>query len=182
MKKYLVLATCSLFLAGCQSSMTGSHSTENDGTVMLHHAEDTKGRSHFPMQRAATGKKVFIFDPKATAWAAYDASGRRVKTGRASGGAAYCADVGKPCRTVTGKFAVYRKQGAECQSSRFPLPNGGAPMPHCMHFKGGYAVHGSSHVPNYNASHGCVRVLPSAARWLNQDFLTYGSTVIIRPY
>lgn len=45
---------------------------------------DTKGSMYFPEKRPATGRKVFVFDPKATAWAAYDANGDRVETGSAS--------------------------------------------------------------------------------------------------
>lgn len=36
--------------------------------------------------------------------------------------------------------------------------------PHYFH--GGYAVHGSTSVPNYPASHGCVRVTIEAMNWL----------------
>lgn len=144
---------------------------------------DSKGAGYFPAKRPATGKKTFIFSPKATAWAAYDAEGNRVKTGSASGGKDFCEDVGRPCRTVTGKFNVYSKKGEDCTSSLYPIEtNGGARMPYCMHFSGGYSIHAAYEVPNYNASHGCVRVLPSAAKWLNESFLNVGSTVIVEPY
>ena len=148
-----------------------------------HYSADWRGSSHFPVQRKATGRKVFVFDPKATAWAAYDAKGNRVKTGSASGGKAFCEDVGRPCRTVTGRFKVYSKKGAECKSSKYPLEtNGGAKMPYCMHFHGGYSIHGAYEVPNYNASHGCIRVLPSAAKWLNENFVDVGTTVVVKSY
>ena len=144
---------------------------------------DNKGSNYFPTQREATGKKVFVFDPKATAWAAYDENGSRVKTGRASGGKAFCEDVGRPCRTVTGVYKVYNKKGPDCKSSLYPIEtNGGAKMPYCMHFHGGYSIHAAYEVPDYNASHGCIRVLPSAARWLNEDFMNVGTTVIVKPY
>lgn len=55
-------------------------------------------------------------------------------------------------------------------------------MPYCMFFRGNYAIHGSPDVPNYNASHGCIRVLPSAARWLSRNFIRIGTTVIVRSY
>ena len=35
-----------------------------------------------------------------------------------------------------------------------------------MFFNGGIAIHGSTSVPTYPASHGCVRVPLSAAEWL----------------
>jgi lipoprotein-anchoring transpeptidase ErfK/SrfK len=34
------------------------------------------------------------------------------------------------------------------------------------YFSGGIAVHGSNHVPNYPASHGCVRVTVPAMDWI----------------
>jgi lipoprotein-anchoring transpeptidase ErfK/SrfK len=55
-------------------------------------------------------------------------------------------------------------------------------MPWAMFFHGGFAIHGSNEVPNYNASHGCIRLYPADARWLNQNVLNYGSTVIVYPY
>lgn len=144
---------------------------------------DTRGSYSFPMHREATGRKVFIFDPKLTAWAAYDAQGNRVNTGSASGGQDYCPDVGRPCRTTTGTYRVYSKKGEDCKSSIYPVETGGgARMPYCMHFNGGYSIHAAYDVPNYNASHGCIRVLPGAAKWLNQEFMDVGTTVIVRPY
>lgn len=107
---------------------------------------------------------------------AYDSSGKIVKSGRVSGGKAYCPDIRRRCRTVTGTFTIYSKGGSGCKSSRFPVGRGGAPMPYCMFFRGGYALHGSNNVPNYNASHGCVRMSPADARWLNQNFVHVGST------
>ena len=35
-----------------------------------------------------------------------------------------------------------------------------------LYFSGGYAIHGAASVPNYPASHGCVRVTMANARWL----------------
>lgn len=141
---------------------------------------------NFADSREPTGSNVFLFDPAQGGWAAYDASGILVRTGAASGGASWCADVGRSCRTKVGAFKVYRKGGAGCKSGKFPIrrngKNGGAPMPHCMFFHGGFAVHGSYDVPNYNASHGCVRVHPAAAEWLHNDFLDIGSKVIVKPY
>lgn len=181
-RKALLILPASLAITACGNM----HSIvdDNGGThYTMHHNSDSKGSYHFPAKRKATGRKVFIFDPKATAWAAYDAQGNRVKTGRASGGKGFCEDVGRPCRTTVGTYRVYSKKGAECKSSKYPIETGGgARMPYCMHFNGGYSIHGAYDVPNYNASHGCVRVLPSAAQWLNQEFLNVGSTVIVKSY
>lgn len=182
----LIVPSVSVLLASCASTGGGTVPIIDDAGN-THYTKDmsadTKGSYYFPAQRQATGRKVFIFDPKATAWAAYDAQGNRIKTGSASGGKDFCEDVGRPCRTVTGTFHVYSKKGEDCTSSIYPVEtNGGARMPYCMHFNGGYSIHAAYEVPNYNASHGCIRVLPSAARWLNQDFMDIGTTVIVQPY
>jgi lipoprotein-anchoring transpeptidase ErfK/SrfK len=45
-------------------------------------------------------------------------------------------------------------------------------------FKGGAAVHGAPKVPNYPASHGCVRVTPEAMDFIwSQDLMPMGETV-----
>lgn len=185
MKKYLLLVPVSALAVSC-SSMDGGVPVVDDAGY-THYTKsmgsDHKGASHFPEKRVATGNKVFIFDPKATAWAAYDKEGNRVNTGSASGGKDFCEDAGKPCHTVTGTYKIYSKKGEDCTSSLYPLEtHGGARMPYCMHFHGGYSIHAAYEVPNYNASHGCIRVLPSAAKWLNQEFADVGTTVIVNPY
>jgi hypothetical protein len=135
----------------------------------------------FPKERPATGKNVFIYDPKQLSWAAYDKAGHLVRMGPGSGGSNYCSDIGFGCRTPTGVFEVYAKQNLNYRSKVFPLPFGGSPMPYAMFFAGNIAIHGSPEVLEYNASHGCIRVLMEDAKWLNH-FLTYNSTVIIKPY
>ena len=109
-------------------------------------------------------------------WEAYDDEGNLVNSGRVSGGKSYCPDIHRSCRTVQGTFTIYSKKGSGCRSSRFPVGKGGAPMPYCMFFHGGYALHGSNDVPNHNASHGCVRMPPDQAEWLNHNFVRVGST------
>jgi N-acetylmuramoyl-L-alanine amidase len=62
------------------------------------------------------------------------------------------ASPGKPSTpTPTGGFSIYRRIDSWRQSSLGLLwrPN---------YFYGGYALHGSTSVPTYPASHGCVRV------------------------
>ncbi len=125
--------------------------------------------------KISTGNMIKV-DLGRLTWAAYDYGGNLVNSGRVSGGKAYCPDIGRRCRTVTGTFTIYSKKGAGCKSSRFPVGKGGAPMPYCMFFHGGYALHGSNAVPAHNASHGCVRMPPQEAQWLNQDFVQVGRT------
>lgn len=138
--------------------------------------------SVFPSKRKATGRTTFIFSPRYKAWAAYDPNGNLVRTGRASGGKGYCRDVGRSCRTPRGHFRVYRKGPPHCRSSKYPLGRGGAKMPYCMFFYKGFAIHGSPDVPNYNASHGCIRVRPAAARWLSNNFMRVGTKVVVTSY
>lgn len=185
MKQQLVIASLSVLAASCASMDRSVPIVDDAGYThyTMSYTSDSRGKAAFPTQRAATGRKVFIFDPRATAWAAYDAQGNLVQTGSASGGKDYCEDTGRPCRTVTGTFRVYSKKGEECTSSLYPIETGGgARMPYCMHFSGSYSIHAAYEVPNYNSSHGCIRVLPSAAQWLNQNFIDIGTTVIVKPY
>ena len=158
-----------------------------DDAGKMHHSAyytlDKRGRNNFPLKINPRGEKIFIFDPKVAAWAAYDQYGNRVMTGSGSGGKDYCEDVHKPCRTVTGVFRVYNKRGANCLSGEYPVETeGGAKMPYCMYFFQGYTIHAGYEVPNYNTSHGCIRVLPSAAKWLNEKFITRGTPVIVLSY
>lgn len=159
--------------------------TDDVGRVhrTIHYLSDKRGRDYFPVKAPATGRRQFIFDPRAFAWAAYDEEGNRVMTGAASGGKDFCEDVGEPCRTVIGTFRVYNKRGLECRSGEYPVETGGgAKMPYCMFFFRGFTIHAAYEVPNANSSHGCVRVFPSAAKWLNEQFITIGTQVTVMPY
>lgn len=68
---------------------------------------------------------------------------------------------GGTARAITpiGSFAVERKIDA---AEKAPLGTLYRPM----YFKGGFAVHGSSSVPGYPASHGCVRVSNVDEDWM----------------
>lgn len=125
---------------------------------------------------------TFVFYPKTASFKAYDDRGRLVKTGRASGGANYCRDIGRSCRTPVGVFRIQSKGSASCASSRYPRGRGGAPMPYCMFFSKNYAIHGSPDVPRRNVSHGCIRVTPRDARWLHRHFMKIGTKVIVKSY
>lgn len=127
--------------------------------------------SPFNRQIEAPGEKLIMVSLDKLAWGAYDAQGSLVNWGPISGGKGYCPDLGRGCRTATGKFEVYTKQGAGCVSTKFPIGRGGAPMPYCMFFHRGFALHGSYDIPGYNASHGCVRMFVTDAKWLNQEFV-----------
>lgn len=134
------------------------------------------------------GEKQIWIDLENLAWGAYDPEGNLLNWGPASGGKDWCPDIRQACRTPAGEFFVGRKGSRGCKSGKFPIPTGGAPMPYCMYFHGGYAIHGSPEVPGYRASHGCVRISPEDARWLNEKFVelpeaeagTLGTKVLIR--
>ncbi len=125
---------------------------------------------------------TFVFSPRTLKWKAINNKGNVIRSGRGSGGRNYCKDVRRACRTPSGTYHIISKRGANCRSSRYPIGKGGSPMPYCMFFSKYYAIHGSPDVPNYNASHGCVRVRPSDARWLHKNFIHIGTKVIIKSY
>ena len=51
-----------------------------------------------------------------------------------------------------------------------------APMPHSVFFRGGYAIHGTSHLRNLGrpASHGCIRLAPGNAAMFYNLIRAYG--------
>lgn len=136
-------------------------------------------------------EKVILVDPNEHAWGAYSAKGKLIRWGIATAGAAWCADLGHACRTNAGTFRISSLGGNNCMSNKFPVTaNGGAPMPYCMYFNGGQAIHGSSEVEYANVSHGCVRVHVDDAKWLRYHFVEgpslynnyRGTKVVIKSY
>lgn len=135
-----------------------------------------------PTQINSPGERLIVVSPQQHAWGAYDPSGRLIKSGLASAGANYCRDIHQPCRTRTGTFRIRSLGSSGCKSPSFPVPRGGAPMPYCMYFNESQALHGSNEVVRGNISHGCVRLHVGDARWLRNNFATYGTLVYIGPY
>lgn len=117
------------------------------------------------------GTKSVIVSVGQLAWGAYSADGRLVGWGPISAGQSWCSDINRDCGTIYGTFTFTHKRGDGCVSSAFPVGEGGSPMPYCMFFHQGYALHGSYGVPGFNASHGCVRMFVNDARWLNEHFV-----------
>lgn len=146
----------------------------------------------FPRQIDPPGEKLVVFNPRVYAWGAYDPDGMLIRWGPASGGSHWCDDVGDACHTVSGKFRFYSLGGSNCVSTKFPLPDGGAPMPYCMYFYEGFALHGSPNgLPGFtHASHGCVRLFVPDAEWLRYDFIEpavpsnhyRGTKIVVGPY
>ncbi len=127
----------------------------------------------FPKRIEPYGEPVVIIVMSLHAFAAYDKYGYLQHWGPISGGKGYCPDVGRRCTTPRGTYRFYTKKGRGCFSSKYPIPHGGSPMPYCMFFRGGFAMHGGV-LPGYHASHGCVRMFPSDAKWLNLQFIELG--------
>lgn len=174
-----------LSLSACGPIDESTVVTDDNGFIhrTKHYLNDHRGKKVFPKQIEASGKKRFVFDPKAFAWAAYDPDGHRLMTGSASGGKDFCDDINESCRTTSGTFRVYRKKGEDCRSGEYPIEEGGgAKMPYCMYFFRGITIHAAYDVPKANRSHGCVRVLPSAAKWLNEQFIDLKTEVIVLDY
>ncbi|OGT46163.1 MAG: hypothetical protein A3E83_04385 [Gammaproteobacteria bacterium RIFCSPHIGHO2_12_FULL_41_20] len=145
--------------------------------------------SPFPERIDPPGEKLILFNPRLLAWAAYLPDGQLLRWGPASGGAGWCPDIQQSCRTKIGTFRIYSMGSVDCKSTKFPIPKGGAPMPYCMYFYGGQALHGSpNNLPGFNASHGCVRLLVDDAEWLRNDFIAkpskgyHATKVIVQSY
>ena len=170
-----LLIASSTLLAACATG----RSTGSDGEASY----PTNYADRIP-HHINTGEKTIVVDPRVHVWGAYDAQGDLVKSGIASAGSDYCHDLGRPCHTHTGSFRVQSLGGPDCVSHIFPVGIGGAPMPYCMFFNSGQALHGvpPSEVGEGNFSHGCVRMHVSDAEWIRYDFANIGTKVIIRPY
>jgi hypothetical protein len=126
----------------------------------------------FPRYIEAPKEKTIYVNQKELAWAAYNEAGELVWWGPISVGRSFCPDIKKSCETPSGNFRMIHKNLLDCESTKFPLETmGGAPMPYCMFFFSGYALHGSPIVPGYADSHGCVRLFVEDAKWLNQHFV-----------
>lgn len=149
------------------------------------HRIDLMDISPFPTRIDPPGQKLIIINMQHEAFAAYDEYGFLQHWGPISGGKGWCPDVRRACNTPRGTFKIYTKQGPGCFSTKYPIPNGGSPMPYCMFFKGGYAMHGGV-LPGHHASHGCVRLFTEDAQWLNKNFVSTGRSngtrVIIRSW
>jgi hypothetical protein len=130
-----------------------------------------KDLSPFPIKIPSIGEKQIIVDQDKLAWVAYDANGYIVKWGPISSGRDKCIDSAKSCRTITGIFRIFSKENQHCISNTFDR----APMPYCMYFHKGFALHGSADIPGFRASHGCVRMFTQDALWLNHEFVDTGN-------
>lgn len=131
-------------------------------------------------------EKTIVVDPHDHVWGAYAANGKLIRWGIATAGSDQCDDVQPSCRTQTGSFRIYSLGNDNCSSNKFD----NAPMPYCMYFNGGQALHGSSDIQFNNVSHGCVRIHIEDAKWLRYHFAEgpnannhyRGTKIIIKSY
>ena len=143
-----------------------------------------------PQHIRGIGEKMIVVDPREHFFGAYNASGKLIRWGLATAGKDYCRDSNEACRTRTGNYRIYSLGSENCTSKKYPQPFGGAPMPYCMFFASGQAIHGSDEVAFDNESHGCIRVHVSDAKWLRYEFVEApssknhfrGTVVKIKPY
>lgn len=138
-------------------------------------------RDRLPCQ-LNTHEKVILVDPNVHAWGAYDSTGVLLKAGIATAGSDYCPDLHRSAHTHPGVFRINSLGNANCKSHIFPLGKGGAPMPYCMFFNKGQALHGSDELAEDNLSHGCVRLRTEDAEWLRYNFADVGTKVIVKAY
>ncbi|MBX3709227.1 MAG: L,D-transpeptidase [Gammaproteobacteria bacterium] len=132
------------------------------------------------------GEKVIVVYPMDHLWGAYNQTGKLIRWGIATAGAEQCEDSENSCRTKTGSFRIYSLGNSSCVSNKYA----GSPMPYCMYFNGGQALHGSSDIQFDNVSHGCVRVHVNDAKWLRYHFVEgpnitnhyRGTKIIVKPY
>jgi lipoprotein-anchoring transpeptidase ErfK/SrfK len=157
--------------------ITPSDRDETNETVSYHSKS-----SRLPSILPNNSEKLILVDPKVHRWGAYSSDGKLIRSGLATSGSDWCGDIDRPCRTKSGVFRIYSLGDSKCVSNKYPIGEGGAPMPYCMYFNGGQGLHGSREVAEDNLSHGCVRVSVSDARWIRFNFATYGTKVIVKPY
>jgi len=121
------------------------------------------------LQTAEAGKKIVVDLSEQEAYAYQD--GRVLFHGWVS--------TGRPGRrTPTGHFRVLEKELRHV-SSKYPEPNGGARMDYMLRLTDyGVAMH-LGYVPNYPASHGCIRMENGFAQKMF-NWASVGTPVIIR--
>lgn len=136
--------------------------------------------SPLPKHINTHGEKEVYVNLSLFAFGAYDQNGNLVYWGPVSSGRKQCYDQKGNCSTVTGKFRVFRIEGKNCISHEFPLEtHGGDPMPYCMYFHGGTAMHYSTLSGFINRSAGCVRMFKADAEWLNKEFVKLNTLVVV---
>lgn len=149
---------------------------------------DNLSFSPLPDTNEYINEKSVVVDLSVLAWGAYE-KGRLIRWGVANGGSKICSDTKLyRCKTPPGEWNILYLKGPVTRSKLYPIEcknhlECGFPMLYMSQFRpSGEGLHGAKWVPGRNASHGCVRVLPKDAWWLNKKFLSVGTKVIVRDY
>jgi lipoprotein-anchoring transpeptidase ErfK/SrfK len=165
-----------LYTLGYAVPRTGFYDGGTSRAVLAFRKTNGMGRDGF----ATRGVYSKVLRRKGAFKARYPKAGRHVefdwsrqvlvlfnKKGRAS--RTYHASSGKPSTpTVFGRFRFYRRD----------LGTNAKGMVDASYFIGGYAIHGYASVPNYPASHGCIRVPVPNARQI-RDALSLGEQIFV---
>ncbi len=126
-----------------------------------------------PVARKIVGARVKV-NLKSQRLTVIDAEGQTLRIIRISSGSGrWFTHQGRRRRAITprGRFTVYRKVEGWRKS---PL----GLMYYPNYIVGGIAIHGSSSVPRRPASHGCVRIPMSDAKWFS-DVTPIGTPVMV---
>ncbi|WNB86728.1 L,D-transpeptidase family protein [Cellulomonas sp. ATA003] len=115
-----------------------------------------------PSARTTSGRAIEIDLDRQLVLAVDDGVVTRVVNASSGNGERYVA-LGRPQRayTPTGDYTVVRQINGMHEST---LELGSMYRP--KYFRGGWAVHGSTSIPPWPASHGCVRVSNAAMDWI----------------
>jgi hypothetical protein len=171
----VLLMQRALRMLGFATPVTGSYGAGTSRAVLAFRKTNHMGRSGYASP-AVFGK---LLRRRGAFRLRYPRAGRHVEfdwsrqvlvlAGRGRAWRVYHASSGKPSTpTVFGTFRFYRKQ---------PGTNSHG-MVHSSYFIGGYAIHGYASVPNYPASHGCIRIpIPNARDVFNR--ISLGERVFV---
>jgi lipoprotein-anchoring transpeptidase ErfK/SrfK len=179
--KPIIICILTTLISSCATTPNKKpHQPQDDRPVY----SEADYAARLPSHINTGGEKTIIVDPSVHTWGAYDTSGNLLKAGIATAGAEWCNDDQRPCHTRVGTFRINSLGDSSCYSRLYPRPHGGAPMPYCMFFSGGQALHGSpdNAVIEANVSHGCVRMRIPDAEWVRYNFADYGTKVIVESY
>ena len=142
---------------------------------------DYMALSPMPKHIPAKRRPFLQVDLSVFAFGAYNEKGDLIYWGPVSGGMAKCPEGPGSCLSAQGTHWIFKKGDSTCKSNTYPLATkGGAPMPYCMFYYKGFAIHSSTLSGLFNHSSGCIRLFYDDAMWLNQVFTTIGTEVNVK--
>jgi lipoprotein-anchoring transpeptidase ErfK/SrfK len=107
----------------------------------------------------------------------------------ATGGASWCDDIQRTCKTPPGTYRIIKKHGVNYRSKTYPVvcrkkERCGASMPYYLEFSGEkFGIHGGfvSREPLAHRSHSCIRIPLKKALELHNR-VDPGAPVVVLPY